>query len=338
MQTLTGLLTYNLHEEIPMLFDEQIARKPNLYPWTQDYIHAITSSPWTADEWSFQSDFDQFKTQMSPAEKQIITRSLSAIGQIEIAVKDFWANLGRNLRHPGLKDLGYVMAYTEVIHNQAYERLLEVLGLEAVFEENLKEDVVRARVNYLRKYAERIYGDDRKQYVYAIILFTLFVENVSLFSQFYTIMWFNRFKNILKDTAQQVQYTKNEETLHAQVGIKIINTLRQEYPELIDDELVNRVREECLEAFRAESNLIDWMIGDYEGEKISADILKNYIATRLTDSLQAIGIASPLNHERIAETEWMDEEVFGTNKTDFFHKDSVDYTENDRAYDHKDLF
>jgi ribonucleoside-diphosphate reductase beta chain len=253
-------------------------------------------------------------------------------------VKDFWANLGRNLRHPAIKDLGYVMAYTEVIHNQAYERLLEVLGLEAVFEENLKIDVVRARVNYLRKHAQRVYEDDRKQYIYSIILFTLFVENVSLFSQFYTIMWFNRFKNVLKDTAQQVQYTKNEETLHAQIGIKIINTLRQEYPDLFDFELTERIREECLEAFKAESNLIDWMIGDYADENISAEILKNYVSTRLQDSLKSIGIRSPLTDWPMIETLWMDEEVFGTNKTDFFHKNPVDYTENDVAYDPKELF
>ena len=320
-----------------MLFNEQIARKPNLYPWTDDFIKAITHSPWNADEFSFQSDFDQFK-QLAPTEQQVIVRTLSAIGQIEIAVKDFWANLGRNLRHPALKDLGYVMAYTEVIHNQAYERLLEVLGLEAVFEENLKEDVVRNRVNYLRKHAQRVYSDDRKQYIYSIVLFTLFVENVSLFSQFYTVLWFNRYRNVLKDTAQQVQYTKNEETLHAQVGIKIINTLKSEYPELFDDDLIGRIRGECIEAFSAESKLIDWMIGDFSDERIDADILKTYVANRLEDSLLAIGISSPLNHPRIPETVWMDEEVFGTNKTDFFHKNPVDYTENDVAYDIKDLF
>ncbi|KQS84339.1 ribonucleotide-diphosphate reductase subunit beta [Rhizobium sp. Leaf383] len=321
-----------------MLFNEQVARKPNLYPWTDDFIHAITSSPWTANEFSFQSDFDQFKTQLNDQERQVIVRTLSAIGQIEIAVKDFWANLGRNLRHPAIKDLGYVMAYTEVIHNQAYERLLEVLGLESVFEENLKEDVVRARVNYLRKHAQRVYEDDRKQYVYSIILFTLFVENVSLFSQFYTVLWFNRYRNVLKDTAQQVQYTKNEETLHAQVGIKIINTLREEYPELFDAALISRIREECIEAYTAESKLIDWMIGDFSDEKIDAEILKTYVANRLEDSLAAIGISSPLNQPRIPETLWMDEEVFGTNKTDFFHKNPVDYTENDVAYDIKELF
>ena len=45
-----------------------------------------------------------------------------------------------------LSDLGYVMANTEVIHNNAYERLLEVLGLQDVFEENLKLDFIEGSV------------------------------------------------------------------------------------------------------------------------------------------------------------------------------------------------
>src|SRR5690606_18710622 len=119
---------------------------------------------------------------------------------IEIAVKTFWSKLGDNLPHPELSDLGHVMAFSAVTHNKSYQKLLDVLGLQDVFEKILKEPVISGRVSYLRKYNKRIYEDDKKQYVYALILFTLFVENVSLFSQFLIINHFNRFHNVLKDT------------------------------------------------------------------------------------------------------------------------------------------
>ena len=122
-----------------------------------------------------------------------------------------WLLKSSGLSSESLTDLGYVMANVEVIHNNAYERLLKILGLEDIFEENLKLDFIEGRVNYLRKYNHKFYKDSKKQYVYSIILFTLFVENVSLFSQFYIINWFNRYKNVLKDTGQQVKYTRNEE-------------------------------------------------------------------------------------------------------------------------------
>ena len=162
-----------------MIFEEQLSRKPNHYPWTEEFIEAMHNGFWTDKEFSFTSDIKDFKVNLNETEKEIIVRTLSAIGQIEVAVKKFWAKLGDNLPHPSLTDLGYVMANVEVIHNNAYERLLKVLGLEEIFEENLKLDFIEGRVNYLRKYTLRFYKDSKKQYVYALILFTLFVEEIS---------------------------------------------------------------------------------------------------------------------------------------------------------------
>jgi ribonucleoside-diphosphate reductase beta chain len=196
------------------IYDEQISRKPNKYPWTEQFIKVMHDGFWTDKEFSFKTDLHQFKTVLNDKEREIIVRTLSAIGQIEVAVKTFWAKLGENLPHPSLSDLGYVMANVEVIHNNAYERLLSVLDMEDIFEENLKLEWIQGRVKYLKKYTHRFYKDSKKQYLYALILFTLFVENVSLFSQFYIINWFAKNKNVLKDTDQQVRYTRNEEAIH----------------------------------------------------------------------------------------------------------------------------
>lgn len=311
-----------------MLFQEQIARKPDLYPWTKQFIDAIWKGFWTPDEFNFRSDYSQFKTDLTKQEQEVIVKTMSAIGQIEIAVKSFWADVGKHLPHPSIKDLGYAMANSEVIHNLAYEKILEVLHLTHVFEENLNEKVIRGRVDYLRKYLEKHYEDDKKQYVYSIILFTLFVENVSLFSQFYIIMHMNRNKAVMKDCAQQVQYTRNEEMLHAQVGIKLIQTLREEYPELFDQELQDRIQHECIESLKAESKVIDWIMGDYEVDGLSAPILKSFIAKRMADSLDQIGFDNSeivYDQTHVDETFWFDEELYGANMTDFFQKRPVEY-------------
>jgi ribonucleoside-diphosphate reductase beta chain len=291
-----------------MIFEEQISRKPDHYPWTQEFIEAMHNGFWTDKEFSFSSDVQDFNVNLKENEREMIIRTLSAIGQIEVAVKKFWAKLGDNLPHPSLTDLGYVMANVEVIHNNAYERLLKVLGLEDIFEENLKLDFIEGRVNYLRKYTHRFYKDSKKQYVYALILFTLFVENVSLFSQFYVVNWFNRYKNVLKDTGQQVKYTRNEENLHALAGIKIINTIRDEHPELFDRELEERIASEAKDAFEAESYLVDWMVNGFNEKGLSADILKEFIKNRINDSLEKIGFDSAFNVDTslLEDTMWLE--------------------------------
>lgn len=323
-----------------MLFEEQVSRKPNLYPWTEDFVNAMHNGFWTDKEFNFQSDVQDFKVNLSEKEREIIKRTLSAIGQVEVSVKKFWANLGNHLPHPGITDLGYVMANIEVIHNNAYERLLSVLELEDVFEQNMKLPIIRDRVNYLKKYLNKCYMNDKKQYIYSLILFTLFVENVSLFSQFYIINWFNRYENVLKDTAQQVAYTSREENIHGIVGTKIVNVLREEYPDLFNDDLPERLKEEAQCAFEAESKIIDWIIGDYEKDNISADILKEFIKNRLNESLEQIGFEKvfDVDKEKISSTIWFDEDVLGNSATDFFFKRPVEYSKKDKSFDEDDLF
>lgn len=323
-----------------MLFEEQKARKPNLYPWTQDFISSMWAGHWTPNEFNFKSDVHDFKVNLTEQEQEVIKRSLAAIAQIEISVKKFWARLGDNFKHPSINDLGYVMANIEVIHNIAYEKLLMSLGFEDIFEKNLKLQVIEGRDKYLKKYNHKYYEDSKKQYIYAIILFTLYVENVSLFSQFYVINWFNRYRNVLKDTGQQILYTAKEELIHALVGIKLVNVLREEYPELFDKELEDRILHETEEAFKAESKIIDWIVGDYNQDKLNAELLKEFIKNRLNESISQIGFTPCLtvNKDLIKQTSWFDEDILGNNMTDFFFRKPTEYTKKNQAISEDTIF
>ncbi|TDW20509.1 ribonucleoside-diphosphate reductase beta chain [Rhizobium azibense] len=323
-----------------MLFEPQVERLPDHYPWAQSFIEAMQEGFWTAKKFTFDRDATDYELHMTDAERQVVSRCLAAIAQIEVAVKKFWARLGDHLPHPSITDLGITMGYIEVIHNNAYEKLLKKLGLSHVFKENMSVPALAGRVGYLTKHNDKVYGDDKKQYIYSLILFTLFVENVSLFSQFFIILHLNRFHKLLSDAAQQVKYTRNEELLHAQAGTKIINTLRQEYPELFDDELERRVVSEAREALKAEEALIDWMVGDYsrsgfeQGKEypLNAEILKHYVAERLNSSLVDIGFkaqfAVPVTLPE--DTFWMISGQLAPAKVDFFDTEPTSYQQADQ--------
>lgn len=323
-----------------MIFNEQISRKPDLYPWTGDFISAMHNGFWTHKEFNFSSDVQDFKVNLTDAEKQIVIRALSTIGQLEISVKKFWAKLGDNLPHPSINDMGYVMANVEVIHGDAYERLLEVLGIDNSFEEILQLDIIKGRVNYLRKHLHKFHSDNKKQFIYSLILFTLFVENIALFSQFYTISWFGRYKNLLKDTNKQVEYTSREENLHAQIGIKLINTIKEEYPELFDEELQAKIEYEAKEAIKYECEIIEWIVNGYSHEKLNSPLLTEFIKNRMNESLVQIGYDRifEINDEQLSKTSWFDEQILGNNMTDFFHSRPVEYAKHSQSFDAEDLF
>lgn len=323
-----------------MIFQEQISRKPDWYPWTQDFISAMHNGFWTDKEFNFQSDKQDYKVSLTPQEQEIITRALATIGQLEISVKKFWAKLGDNLPHPSINDMGYVMANTEVIHGDAYERLLEVLGIDDAFDEILKLDIIKGRVNYLRKHLHKFHNDNKKQFVYSLILFTLFVENIALFSQFYTISWFGRFKNLLKDTNKQVEYTSREENLHALIGIRLINAIRDEHPELFDQELEEKIIHEAKDALKYEMQIIKWIVNGYDEENLNSEVLQEFIKNRMNSCLNQIGYDDifDVNEEVLRKTIWFEEQVLGNNSTDFFHSRVTEYSKKSKSFSEEDLF
>lgn len=307
---------------------------------TEPYINAIWASHWTHNEFNFKSDIQDFRTKLTKEEQETVKRAVLLISQVEVSVKSYWSNIGKIIPKPEIADVGAVFGGNEVIHSRAYSEILNVLGLNDEFQNLLSSGVVEGRVKYLSKYVNKIYKNDHKNIVYSLVLFTLFTENVSLFSQFYILLGFNRFNNIFKDVSNIVAYTSKEETIHAKFGITLINQIREEMPEIFDEELTSRIVEEAQEAVKAEENLIEWMLDGFENEFLTKDILLTYVKRRLNEALEAIQIDFKFEvDEQLAEkTMWMDEEVFASSMTDFFHKRPIDYAKSNKVFNESELF
>lgn len=314
-----------------MLFEPQTERYPDQYPWALSYVKALRDGFWTVDKFSFEADILDYATKLDPITKQLLIRALAFIAQVEVDVKTFWLKIGFTFNHPSIWSMGITFAHVEDIHDKAYARLTEVLGQLEIFQEIMQMDVVKNRVKYLKKYNSRIYEDDKKQAIYSLILFSLFMENVSLFSQFYIVLFLNREDGVMKDTAQQVKYTRNEELLHANGGMALINTLRKEEPELFDAELEARIYEECRVAQEAEHNMIEWIMEGYGRPGLNIPLMKNFIDDRLNTSLEGIGYKAifDIDPEMIKQTAWMEQGAYSPIKVDFFHGENTEYVMED---------
>jgi ribonucleoside-diphosphate reductase beta chain len=323
------------------IFTERKNYKPFEYSGITDpLINAMWAGHWTHNEFNFLNDIQDYRTKLTVDEQGVIKRAILLTSQVEVAVKSYWSNIGKLLPKPEIADMGAVFGGIEVIHAKAYAEILSKLGLEEEFNDLFNEPIIVGRVNYLTKYINKIYKNDHKNICYSLVLFTLFTEYTALFSQFYTILGFNRFRGVLKDVANVVQYTSKEENLHAEGGIALLNQIRAEHPELFDSEFIEKIRQEVLEAYKAESDLIDWILDGYENNFLSARILKGYVQIRLNDSLQKIGMETTfdIDPKLREETLWMEEEVYASALTDFFHKKPTEYSKKMKTYNEEDLF
>ena len=141
------------------------------------------------------------------------------------------------------------------------------------------------------------------------------------------IMSFNKHRNLFKGISNAVEATSKEEQIHGLFGIDVITIIKEEHPEWFDEAQVKEIRAMCIEAFQAESEIIDWIFADGELEYMSADVVKEFVKQRLNNSLTSIGVSSVfgINEKLVEETEWFDDEVIATKQVDFFDKRSINY-------------
>jgi ribonucleoside-diphosphate reductase beta chain len=109
------------------IFKSRLNLKPYEYPELLEYVDSIRHSYWVHTEFSFTSDIQDFKVNVSESERNALQNCMLAIAQIEVSVKTFWGDIYKQLPKPEIGAVGQTFAESEVRHMDAYSHLLEVL-------------------------------------------------------------------------------------------------------------------------------------------------------------------------------------------------------------------
>jgi ribonucleoside-diphosphate reductase beta chain len=322
------------------IFEKRVELKPYEYPELYEYVNAVRHSYWIHSEFNFTSDIQDFKTKVNPAEQSAIKNTMLAISQIEVAVKNFWGDIYHKMPKPEIGSVGATFAESEVRHLDAYSHLLEILGLNGEFKNLKKKPVIMKRVHYLETAVKNVKSENNQDYAESMLLFSLFIEHVSLFSQFLIIMAFNKHKNMLKGISNVVEATSKEEQIHGDFGIDIINIIKKENPEWFNEDYNRMIQESCREAYESETKIVDWIFEEGELDFLPKNVINEFIKNRFNNSLESIGISKifDIDEKLLAETEWFDDEIIGTKHGDFFVKRSINYSKRTKSITSDDLF
>ena len=324
----------------PDIFSKRVNLKPYDYPELNEFVDAIRHSYWVHTEFNFTSDIQDFKVHLDEKEKTALERAMLAISQIEIAVKTFWGDIYKRMPKPEIGNVGATFAESEVRHADAYSHLIQLLGLNKEFENLMQVPAIRRRIKYLEKSISNSKSVENKDYFESVILFSMFIENVSLFSQFLVIMSFNKHKNMLKGISNAVEATSKEENIHASFGFDLVNLIKKENPHWWTDELVEDLIDATLEACDAEIEIVNWIFEKGDLDFLTKKQTMEFIKHRFNVSLNSIGIDSifTVNEPILETTEWFDDEILTTKHTDFFNKRSINYSKKSKSITSNDLF
>lgn len=224
-------------------------------------------------------------------------------------------------------------------HSLAYSECLEVLGLNEEFNHLLEVPAMRDRVQYLKKYISGLNSRSNKEFTKSLILFTLLIENISLYASFYAMTAIKKNRNMMKSLGKVIQSTMVEERLHSLFGANLINIIKKENPEWFDDEMEQKVRRNIRKAVKAEEKVIDWMFEKGETEYLKKSYVLEYLKYRANDSLSLIGYKPEfeIDKELLKHSKYLETMQKSQAEIDFFDNRNSDYNKN-IDFESDDLF
>lgn len=322
----------------PDIFRERQELRPAEYPQLLAYKDAIREAYWTHKEYDYRADVQSFHTNLTPAEQVAVKRSLLAISQTEIGVKKFWGNIDRWLPKPEISEVGATFSENEVRHADAYRFMINLLGCNEEYASLKDNDAIQSRLEYLK--TVNLSPQTRQDFIKRLIFYTMTVENMSLFSQFYIIQTLNAEKYAVNGTANAVEATAVEENQHSGFGFDIISIIKSEHPDLWTDRLVGEIEDLIRQSAYAEHDIVDWMFEVGDSDVITAAHVKQYVNERANIALTNMGL-EPLFDIPQADRDqfsWFEVKTHTTGNIDFFDKRDTAYSKNASPVTASDIF
>lgn len=312
------------------IFKKRQNLKPYEYPELLGFVDAIDDSFWTVRKFSFERDIMEYRSELSHSEKEIAKRSMLLISQVENTVKSFFARLDLRCPKPEISFCGSKFAANETTHSLAYSKCLELMDLNEEFINLLKIPVIQGRVEYLKKYLAGLESRSNKEFTKSLILFTLLIENISLYSAFYGMTAIKKNTNKLKSVGKVVNATIVEERLHSLFGATLIKIIKKENPEWFDDEMELKIRGNIRKAIDTEIKVIDWLFEEGETSYLKKSYMIEYLKYRANDSLALIGYSPEyeVDDELLKHSKYLEVMSKSQVEIDFFDNRATDYNKN----------
>lgn len=316
-----------------MILEKSLYLNPK-YDYLDKYCNIIYKSFWTPAKYLKliqEQDAKQYITEFNDVDKEVVKRCILGIATVEDKVKMFWSVIGIDVPQTIISDVGGLFTMSEVTHRKSYHGLLNSLNISTSEIEN--HEVLRDRLIYLNKHNEndaKIIG--KKRILKKIVLFTSLVERASLFTQFYILMSYGKRRNDLQTISALQKSTATEEIVHYNFGIDLINIIKEEYPNLWDDYLIDLITKNLQDAYVAELKIIDWIFEKGMPTHLFKNEVINFLNYNFNTICKDLGleIIYRVDEEMYRKDNiWMMESILAMPESDFFNNAVGGYSSSD---------
>lgn len=296
--------------------------KPFHYPWAYEAWHTQQKIHWLPEEVTMADDIKDWKYNLSPTEKNLLTQIFRFFTQADIEVNNcYMKHYSRVFQPTEIQMMLAAFSNMETIHIAAYSYLLDSIGMpETEYQAFLQYKEMKDKYEYMHQFNV----DSKEDIAATLAAFGAFTEGLQLFASFVILLNFPRF-NKMKGMGQIVTWSVRDETLHCNSIIQLYHTFVHENPEVMTETLKSRLYETCATIVHFEDAFIDLAFGLGDVPGLTARDVKKYVRYIADRRLIQLG----LKEIYMVETNplpWVDEILNGVEHTNFFENRSTEYS------------
>ncbi|MER5350881.1 ribonucleotide-diphosphate reductase subunit beta [Kitasatospora sp. NPDC002551] len=258
-----------------MLLDPgfELTLRPMRYPSFYDRYRDAIKNTWTVEEVDLHSDVADL-AKLSEGERHLIGRLVAffATGD-SIVSNNVVLSLYKHINSPEARLYLSRQLFEEAVHVQFYLTLLDTYlpdpeDRNAAFAAVENIPSIRQKAQFCFKYMNAVdhidslqTKEDRRAFLLNLICFAACVEGLFFYGAFAYVYWF-RSRGLLHGLATGTNWVFRDESMHMDFAMSVVDTVREEEPDLFDEEMAKQVTEMLEEAVEAELQFAQDLCGD----------------------------------------------------------------------------
>lgn len=315
-----------------MIFDSRQTYRPFEYPKFYEFYRNQQLVHWTKDEINLGQDIQDWNSQLTENEKNVIGGILKGFTQMEILVGDYWRKVAEWFPKPEIAMMASAYSYFESIHMDNYAMINEQLQLDD-FSAFLYDLSTKEKLDY---FMDNPNIKSREDITKSLAIFSAFAEGCLLFSSFAVLLSFQK-ENLMKGVGQIVSFSIRDENSHSEGGIYLFNKVIEEYPE-IKEKIKNDVYKAAQTSYDLEEQFLNNLFSNGSIRTLNKKELLNFVKNRINIKLQELGYQNlfTVDAELLRSMSWFGSLSSGREFGDFFATRISEYTQSKIKSD--DLF
>ncbi len=216
---------------------------PLKYKWAWEHYLNGCANNWMPTEVPMGKDIELWKSKLlSNDERLVIMRNLGFFSTAESLVgNNIVLAIFKHVTNPEVRQYLLRQAFEEAIHTHTFHYIVESLSLNQgeIFNMYNEINTIHAKDQFEMQLTEDILKSDfttstvegARKFLENLIGYYIIMEGIFFYSGFVMILSFHR-QNKMTGIGEQFQYILRDETVHLNFGIDLINSLKEENPEL----------------------------------------------------------------------------------------------------------